>query len=259
MTMCISKLLSCTKPFSNVSVILFTIVTALVVALTDGENSRRICLSPFKAEEQFSTLEERMIRSHNRFGNFPPNVRTCIRNQATPLYANLLPSQCIDESQLGQTVIDAFGLCIDEITVVQNRVIALRKAGKLAKISSVGRIGFNSSYILVDSVDHDLDSAPSHYDEHALANLSTNSVRFVTLWSQLRHTLTIVWNKFGWQRFGKPLDVNHIGTTDSPAISSRIYSFSCSSGYHWCCAFVGEFQGAGCFPLYCPGLGVRCL
>lgn len=220
----------------SLSVLMLWMLTMCIFVNNVKASSRQpsICLSPFKSEEELASLQEKMLRSHNRFGNFDSESRNCIRTQVRNVYKDVLPSECISSSVLEDAVLDAFGHCIDGIVEVRNRLTRLAKTGRLSTIPSVGRKGCNSTLLVVDTVSR-TDDAPT------VSNLLATPPISQTL------------------PYASPLRkiARFIGL--EPKVSYYGYqSYGCSSGLHWCCVYVSETINTGCFRRWCPHVDVKC-
>lgn len=219
------------RSYTSLSVVVIWALALCVFInfFTSADGQQDICMSPFKCEEELASLQEKMVRAHNRFGNYDSEARNCIISAVRKVYINLLPSDCLSSTMFEDAFVKSLGDCIEEIKEVRDRISRLLKVGRLGKISNAGRKGCNSTTLLVDNV--------SEKDGEPLSQVGTiPSLRALPYTSVLRRLARAT-------RLEQP--------------SNRAYPFSCSGGLHWCCIYVGESQ-YGCFGMWCPAVSVAC-
>lgn len=213
---------------------MFLCFALMLFATTCAGRRRSVCFSAYKSEEQLAILEEKMQRSHYRFGNFDSKTRECIRTDVKLIFSSLHLSECLESSALDRRIINAFGKCIDGIHLARDRLLGLSRSGQPGKTASAGRTGTDVLPKFVnrfEASDEHMQDGPNQSRWHLENNIRYRSLPYM---SPLRRVARLV----------------------GMETTSREDNYDCGSGIHWCCSSVGDSQdNNNCFDFWCPDVG----
>lgn len=199
-----------------------------------------VCFSPFKCDETMDELDRKMERSHFRFGNFPAKERTCIVNGVKQSYSNAGRRGCVSYETLERSITEWLGYCIKDIHMMRDAEVSRQKVLRQSTVSGDDNADDESSVDLAVSVRTAKADAP--LEEEVVDGEEVANEESAGGGGLLERTKKMP--------YGSPIRrVARFMKLENT--SERQFSFSCTSGRHWCCVFIGDDQSFSCFSFWC--------
>lgn len=183
------------------------------VAVRNGGVEVLVC--PSACLDSVADLQFRMRRAYNRYGTFTETERECIASNMHQFCRRIPETECIQEEQLGDAILQTFSSCI----------VALSDNATEQDVENV----YNGT---------DLTDSPNTPG-------STRSWSSRSLKASKRHLKSSEKEASLFKKHGTNMESSRISA----------FTRFCQSGFHYCCSLAGDAQSVPCFLQFCQRFG----